>query len=488
MSYLALDLGAGSGRAIVGTIQNGKIHLEEVYRFSNNPVQLNDTLYWNFLDLFTNIKQGISSAVKKGYAIEGLAVDTWGVDFGLIDGKGHILSNPVCYRDARTNGLPQIVEKLIPKEDMYAVTGIQQMQINTIYQLAGMQHSGDESLTSARKLLFTPDLINYFLTGVAANEYTIASTSQLLNAKSRHWDEGLFTCLNLPISIMQPIIYPCTLLGKLTADIAGETGLRDCKVFAIGSHDTASAIAAIPLQGEDWAFLSSGTWSLLGLLTKQPYLNIEALNNDFTNEGGVDGNILFMRNITGLWLLQRLIAEWETSEAVKYTYEELLQACAQSKPFKSIVNSDAPCFTYPASMSKAIQDYCKETDQEQPQTKGEFVRCVLESLALNYSFVMDKLQTGSGRNIKRLFIVGGGSQNNLLNQYIADSLGIEVITGLTEATAVGNIIQQAIADNRLKDMAEGHSIIKKSFTFNTFCPQNSDDWNKAKTKFRHLFS
>lgn len=486
MAYLALDLGAGSGRAIVGFIENGKIRLDEVHRFSNPPISLGNTLYWDFLSLFSNIKEGIRLAAKKGYTLKGIAVDTWGVDFGLIDKLGHLLSNPVCYRDRRTEGISAIASVSISTEELYAITGIQQMEINSVFQLLSLKQKEDPVLSIADKLLFTPDLINYFLTGIVCNEYTIASTSQLLDAQTRLWSKVILDKLDLPYRLMENIIYPCNLIGKLRNEIAEETGADGINVFSVGSHDTASAIAAIPANGKDWAFLSSGTWSLLGVTTDKPVLTEEARKNNFTNEGGVDDKILFMRNITGLWLLQRLIGEWE-KEGEKCDYGYLFSECGKAKSFRSIVDSDNPAFTHPASMEKAIREYCQRTNQPIPVSKGELVRCVLESLAVKYYSVMDKLQECTGLEIKYIFVVGGGSRNELLNQYIADALNMEVITGLTEATAVGNIIQQAIADKQIQDLEEGHKIIKNSFEQKIYYPENTKRWTDAIAKIKHLF-
>lgn len=486
MAYLALDLGAGSGRAIVGIIKDGCIHLDEVHRFGNSPVKLGDTLYWDFLSLFQNIKDGIHQAVKKGYDLRGIAVDTWGVDFGLIDKNGRLISNPVCYRDTRTQGMEDKAMSRISKEKLYAITGIQQMDINSVFQLLSLENDEDLTLLVADKLLFIPDLINYYLSGKIYNEYTIVSTSQLLNANTRDWEHDLFDQLQLPSHLVSDIIQPCSLIGKLKRELMEETGASEISVFAVGSHDTASAIAAIPSEGDEWAFLSSGTWSLLGIQAEKPVLTPEAMINDFTNEGGVDNKILFMRNITGLWLLQRLIAEWERDDK-DCSYDHLLSECSKSEPFRSIVNTDDSMFSHPASMSEAIQEYCRKTNQPLPQTTGEFVRCVLESLALKYHFVMKKLETCSGRDIKHLAVVGGGSQNEILNQYIADALNVEVVVGLTEATAIGNIIQQAVADKAITNLKEGHLIVKNSFNFRSYYPENNLEWRAFASKVSHLF-
>jgi rhamnulokinase len=487
MIYLAIDLGAGSGRAIVGHIDGNCLRLEEILRFENTPVQLGNTLYWNFLSLFAHIKKGIALAVKKGYSLNGIAVDTWGVDFGLLDRSGSLLANPVTYRDSRTENMSLEAFKAVSKKEMFLTSGIQLMEINTLFQLLSLRKYNDPTLQAADKLLFIPDLINYFLTGITANEYTIASTSQLLNARTKAWDRILFDKLELPFGIMENIVFPGTPIGSLTPSIAEETGAKQAKVFAVGSHDTASALGAIPEVGGNCAFLSSGTWSLLGIATKDAILTDKALANDLTNEGGVNAKILFMRNITGLWLLQRLIAEWEKEESAKQSYDELLSAALQSTPFKSIVNSDHPSFSNPAKMSEAIREYCQKTNQYIPETKGELVLCVLESLAVKYYDVMDKLKACSGQTIDKLYVVGGGSQNAPLNQFTANALNMEVITGLTEATAIGNIMQQAIADQTLKDWDAAHAIILNTFTFETFKPTGHEKWQTIIEKTKHLF-
>ncbi|GHT80571.1 L-fuculose kinase [Bacteroidia bacterium] len=469
MNYLAIDLGAGSGRAIVGTIENGQIRLDEVHRFSNKPVKLGGTLYWNFLSLYDNILQGIQAAVKKGYQLQGLAVDTWGVDFGLLDKQGNLLGNPVCYRDNRTNGMPALVAELVSEAEMYRHTGIQQLAINSIYQLFSLVNNHAATLPIVDKVLFTPDLINYFLTGKMLNEYSIASTSQLLNAETRQWDTALFHSLGLSPQWMSPIQQPGTLIGHLKQEIV-DTGIPNIKVFAVGSHDTASAIGILPLEEND-AFLSSGTWSLLGVVRDTPILTEEVRAKNFTNEGGIDGKILFMRNITGLWLLQQLIAEWEKEGDTPYDYDYLLSECLKAKANQSLVDSDNPAFNQPVSMRAAIQQYCQANGSAVPTTKGELVRCVLESLAAKYRAVMDELQDCTQRKIKRLYVVGGGSQNKVLNRFVANALNMEVVVGITEATAIGNIIQQAIANKEIKHLAEGHQIIKNSFTFASFFPE-----------------
>lgn len=460
MSYLAIDLGAGSGRAIVGTIEQGRLTLKEVWRFCNEPVLAGGVLRWDFDALMDNIRHGIELA---GDELRGIGVDTWGVDFGLLDKEGAPIVPPVCYRDTRTRGMLAEADKLVGREEMYAVTGIQQMEINTLYQLLAARPTGE-----AYRLLFTPDLINYMLTGAAANEYTIASTSQLLDARSREWARGLMAKTGIAEGLFGEIVRPGAVIGMLPNGV---------KVFAVGSHDTASAIAAIPAEGDDWAFLSSGTWSLMGVTLEEPVLTEQARLGEFTNEGGVDDKILFMRNITGLWLLQRLMAEWGTDD-----YAGLLAECEECEPFRSVIDGDDPAFSNPASMSAAIADYCGRTGQPAPRTRGEFVRCVLESLALKYREVMAQIGELSSRVVRRLFVVGGGSKNSLLNQWVADASGVEVVVGLAEGTAIGNIMQQAIADGAVRDWAHAHDIIRASFPPRSYVPGDGALWEVAASR------
>jgi rhamnulokinase len=416
-----------------------------------------------------------------------MAVDAWGVDFGLLDAAGRLLSNPVTYRDARTQGLWKKIQGHVSSAQVYQITGIQQMEINTLVQLFSLAHTRSPLLPAAKRLLFMPDLVNYFLTGKSFNEYTIASTSQLLNARTRQWETSLFEQLGLPAEIMGELIRPGSVIGKLTASLAEETGAGDMHVFAVGSHDTASAIAAIPATGDHWAFLSSGTWSLLGVETGEPILTPEAMANDFTNEGGVDGKILFLRNCTGLWLLQRLLPEWEAADGKATSYETLLSESERAPAFRSLLNPDDASFANPASMSEAIRAYCKRTQQPEPQTKGEFVRCILESLALKYRFVMQQLTQSAGKTITELYVVGGGSRNDFLNQYTANALGMPVTGGHPESTALGNILQQAVANRQLTDMAEGRALIRHTFGLKRYQPQETDKWAAIAQKVAHLY-
>lgn len=468
--YLAADFGGGSGRVIAGWLEDGKLTMEEIHRFGNRQVRLGDHVYWDFPALFEEMKAGLKKAASKGYEVESIGVDTWGVDFGLIDRDGQLLGNPVCYRDARTAGMTEKLFETLNPTEHYATTGIQVMEINTLAQLLSIK--GTAQLEAAEHLLFMPDLFSYFLTGKATNEYCIASTSELLDAKRREWSWETIEALGLPKRIFGDIVMPGTVRGELRKDIAEETGLKDVKVIAVGSHDTASAVAAVPaIEGDGpVAFLSSGTWSLLGIELPEPILTEEARQAEFTNEGGVGGRIRFLQNITGLWILQRLMAEWK-ERGEEQTFGELLPAAAQASISSIIPVADA-AFTNPPSMEKAISDYCKQSNQPVPQTKGEFVRCLFQSLAKKYKDAIEGVNGLLPESLKRLHIIGGGSQNGLLNQFTADALGIPVWAGPVEATAMGNILVQAMAAGEVADLAELREVVRRSVTPKVFEPNN----------------
>ena len=467
--YLAADFGGGSGRVIAGWLDGGRLVMEEVHRFPNRQVRLGKHVYWDFPALFADMKDGLKKAASKGYEVESIGVDTWGVDFGLIDRDGNLLGNPVCYRDARTAGIPEKVAQILSPTEHYATTGIQVMEINTLSQLYSLK--GSAQLEAAEHMLFMPDLFSYFLTGEANNEYCISTTSELIDAKRRNWSWETIKTLDLPERIFGKIVMPGTVRGSLTKDVAEETGLGAVKVVAVGSHDTASAVAAVPAVEGDGAvaFLSSGTWSLLGLELPEPILTEEARLAQFTNEGGVGGRIRFLQNITGLWILQRLMAEWE-ERGEKQTFGELLPAAEKVKISSVIPVADA-VFMNPPSMEKAICNYCKETNQPIPQTKAEITRCVLQSLATKYQEAIKAVTPLLPQPLKRLHIIGGGSQNALLNQLTANALGVPVWAGPVEATAMGNILVQAMASGEITDIAELREVVRNSVTPAIFEPQ-----------------
>ena len=467
--YLAADFGGGSGRVIAGWLEDGQLKMEEVHRFGNRQVRLGDHVYWDFPALFEDMKVGLKKAASKGYRVSSIGVDTWGVDFGLIDRDGQLIGNPVCYRDTRTSGMVEEMFKILNPTEHYATTGIQVMEINTLSQLLSIK--GTSQLEAAKHLLFMPDLFSYFLTGKATNEYCIASTSELLDAKKRAWSWDTIKALGLPEHIFGEIIMPGTIRGTLRPDIAQETGLGEIDVVAVGSHDTASAVAAVPaIEGDGTlAFLSSGTWSLLGVELPEPILSEEARKAEFTNEGGVGGRIRFLQNITGLWILQRLMAEWK-ERGEELSFAQLLPE-AEKACITSIIPVADAAFMNPTSMEKAICDYCKHSGQQVPATKGELTRCLLQSLAHKYQDAISGINGLLPEPIKRLHIIGGGSQHELLNQLTADALGLPVWAGPVEATAMGNILVQAMAAGEIADLDALRDIVRRSVTPKVFEPK-----------------
>lgn len=457
-TYLAVDFGGGSGRVMAGTIDGGRLTLEEVYRFPNRQIRMGNYIYWDFPALFEEMKTGLRLAAHKGYIVRSIGIDTWGVDFGLIDKKGNLLGNTVCYRDPRTNGLPGELFGQMDVTRHYAETGIQVMPINTLFQLYSMKKNKDVLLEVADKLLFLPDLFSFFLTGVANNEYCIASTSEMLDARKRTWNRSLIDRLGLPDRLFGEIVMPGTVRGKLKRDIAAETGLGErVDVIAVGSHDTASAVFAIPKGATTGghprkAFLSSGTWSLLGVELDEPILTEEARLAGFTNEGGVGGKIRFLQNITGLWILQRLIAQWK--ERGENTDYETLIAAAECAEMDSIINVDDEAFQSPMDMEKAISGYCREHALAVPDSCGEYVLCILKSLAQRYKQGVSQLNNLLPSPVTQLHIIGGGCRNRLLNRLTEEALGIPVCAGPVEATAIGNILVQALAKGDIKSRDE----------------------------------
>ena len=442
MRFIAADFGAGSGRVIVGTwfTASKTIELEEIHRFGNEQKMMDGHLRWDFEALFNELKTGLKKAFAKyGDEIKSIGIDTWGVDYGLLDKEGQLISSPICYRDDRTKGMMDVAFQKLPKEEFFQHAANQFMEINTAFQLMS-----ETDLQRAERLLFMPDLFNYFLTGKCYNEFTIASTSQLLNTKTHQWDDVIFERLNLPKRLMQDIIYPGTVIGELTAELAAEVG-GNAKVVAIGSHDTASAVASIKDDGSDWAFISSGTWSLMGTPSKEPIISKEALESDFTNEGMTDGRIRFLKNITGLWLIQQLVKEWE-QEGYKCNYSELVKE-AELSSLDSSFDVDDARFMNPEKMSEAIVSYLKEENQELPKPKGDFMRCVCISLAKKYAEVKTQMERCTNKKINKIYIVGGGSKNQLLNRLAAEYTQCEVIRGEVEATAMGNVLVQLKSEN-----------------------------------------
>lgn len=486
--YLAVDLGAESGRVIVGNLEYGKLKLEEIHRFPNRQILIHGKLCWDVLALFTEIKKGLSIAAQNGHGdIKSIGVDTWGVDFGLIDQQGQLVGNPVAYRDSRTDGMMDRAFNKIPKEEIYKITGIQFMQLNTIFQFLSLVEENNPQLQIANTLLFMPDLFNYLLTGEIAAEYSIASTSQLLDANNKNWADEIFSKLNLPRNLMPDIVKPGTSIGNLLKDIAREVGLEQVKVIAPAGHDTACAVAAIPCQFGNWACLSSGTWSVLGIESEKPIINEQSYEVGFTNEGGVNDTIRFLRNIMGMWLLERCRQSW-TNQGLPADYNELLKQAMVAQPFQSIINPDDDRFLNPPDMPDAIAGFCRTTEQTIPETTGNFVRCIFESLAFKYRSVIDMINSLRPVSIDVLHIVGGGSQNKVLNQFTTNALGIPVIAGPVEGTAIGNILMQAISVGEIDSLDTGRKIVADSFSLERFEPQNHDQWNKQYERIKSFFN
>lgn len=483
--FLAFDLGAESGRALVGILKEDKLVVEEIHRFVNRPVEILGRLYWNVPQIFQEIKEGINKAFSKYPHIESIGIDTWGVDFGLVTKEGYLAGLPVCYRDHRTDGILEKAFKVMPRERIYELTGIQIMQINTLFQLYSMVLENSSLFKSAYKLLFMPDLFNFMLTGEMKTEFSIATTSQLYNPIKDSWEEEIFERFRIPIEIMPELEMPGKEIGKISESIRREFNIKDISVISPCGHDTACAVASVPAEGEDWAYLSSGTWSLMGVELKEPIINKDSLEANFTNEGGVNKTFRFLKNIMGLWLLQSVRRIW-MKEGTEFTYSEITKMAEEEKPFQFFINPDDSSFLNPPNMVLAIREYCEKTGQKIPETKGEIVRCILESLAFRYKEVFESLEKIIGRKIKILHIVGGGSQNALLSQFTANVLGIPVMTGPVEATAIGNIMIQAISRGAIKDLSSGRKIIRNSFEPIIYYPKDTEIWEREYKRYKEV--
>jgi rhamnulokinase len=480
--YLAFDFGAESGRAMLGTLMDGSLAIEELHRFPNTPVRVLSGLHWDVLRLFHEICQGLAIAGRnRRLALDGIGIDTWGVDCALLGADGSLCGNPRHYRDSRNNGMLEKVLSLVPREEIFAHTGIQFMQINTLIQLYAMKSAGDPALASARTLLMMPDLFNYWLTGVARCELTIASTSQFYNPREKRWATELFDKLGLPTSILAEIVPPGTCLGPLLPPVAESAGLSPVPVYATGGHDTASAVAAAPAEGRDWLYISSGTWSLMGAELDEPVINDRLLAMNLTNEMGAGGKVRLLKNIAGLWLLQECRRSW-AKEGAEFSYEDLANQAAAARPFTAILDPDA--FLEPGDMPKRIGEYCKSTGQRPPASPAEISRMILESLALRYRQVLEMIESLLDRRFAVIHIVGGGSQNQVLNQFVADATGRMVVAGPAEATAIGNVLIQAIGSGALSGLDEARAVVRRSFPTRVIEPAPKADWNAAYEKYR----
>ncbi|HEU0291253.1 MAG TPA: rhamnulokinase family protein [Anaerolineales bacterium] len=487
--YLALDLGAESGRAIVATLEADRLTLNEVHRFGNGPVRLPDGLHWDVLRLWSEIKAGIAAAIKSGARPVGIGLDTWGVDFALLDKDGALLGNPFHYRDARTDGMMEKAFKCISRSEIFAQTGIQFMQLNTLYQLYAMALAKSPLFDIAERFVTIPDLFNYWLSGKITNEFTNSTTTQCYNPITRDWSKSMLETLGIPSRLFGAVSAPGTVIGALLPEVAEETGAAAISVVLPACHDTGSAVAAVPaLAGnQDFAWISSGTWSIMGAEVLQPALSERALAYNFTNEGGVFGTWRLCKNIMGLWLVQECRRYWR-GHGEELSYDEITRMAAEARPFVAVIDPDADLFFHPGDMPEKIRKFCTDSGQSIPQTKGEIIRVALESLALKYRQTLAHVEELSGKRLDPIHIIGGGTKNRLLNQFTADCTGRTVVTGPVEATAIGNVLMQAIGLGHLGSLSEARALVRASFEVEEYQPSPHDDWDAAYSKFLKLLN
>lgn len=485
-TYLAVDLGGGSGRVLAGEFDGQRIELHELNRFANTPLELPDGRHWNVTGIYLDVVAGLRLAARRyGKDVISMGIDTWGVDYGLLDADGHLLGLPFQYRDHRTDGMMEKAFSIVPRKELYQATGIQMMFFNTAFQLLSETAQRSPLLQHAKDLLFTPDLLGYWLTGQKTHERSIASTSQLYDPQTRDWNYPLIERLGIPTHLFKDIKDSGGLLGELRSNLQEDTGLMGLKVITVGGHDTASAVAAVPSSAKTPAYLSSGTWSLMGVELSAPVISDDSYRDAFTNETGVGNTIRFLKNICGLWLIQESRRYW-LDHGQDYSYGEMAGLAAQAKPFRSLINPDDPRFADAGHMPERIQQYCRETRQPFPSTPGEIVRCIYESLALRYAEVWAKLPKYMDAAPECLHVVGGGCQDELLNQFTANALGAPVHAGPVEATGLGNILAQMMADGVISSLAEGRAIVAKSFTIKTYEPVHTEAWKAMQERFASL--
>lgn len=482
MTVLAFDLGAGSGRAVAGLFDGQRLTMHEVHRFPNDPVRAAGRLHWDILRLLHEIEQGIRAARAAGLGeIESLAIDAWGCDFGLLDRQGELVGNPLHYRDEGNLGAMAEVLELMPREEIFARTGIQFLPVNTLYQLYSLERTGSSMLDRAATLLLIPDLLRYFLTGERTSEYTNATTTQFLALAAGEWDRTLLARLGLPDDLLTPVVPPASPGGRLLPRVAAELGSGRIPVIAVASHDTASAVVATPADGP-FAFISSGTWSLQGTELRQPIVNEQALAWNFTNEGGAGGTYRLLKNIMGLWLVEGCRRAREREDSWP-GYEEMAGAAREAPPFQAFIDPDDLRFLNPVDMPAEVAAFCRESGQPVPSSLGAIVRCVLESLAFTYRQVLDRTEQLSGQCFAGLHVVGGGTKNALLQQFTANAIGRPVWAGPTEATAIGNVLGQLMAAGRIGSMAEGRALVRESFPVATYEPKGAAAWDEAYARF-----
>jgi rhamnulokinase len=487
--FLAVDLGAESGRVIAGRLDHGRVSLDELHRFANGPVALAGTRRWDVLRLWSDIQEGLAVAAKKyGPAIVSVGVDTWGVDYVLLSERNEILGQPFNYRDPRTNGVMEQAFTKVPRADIFRQTGLQFMEINTLYQLVAMQLQDPKLLAMADRFLMMPDFFHWLLCGSRVVEFTNATTTQFYHATNRGWATELLRRFDIPAHIFPEVVPPGTKLGRLREEVATRTGLERIEVVAPATHDTGAAVAAVPTERTgraDWAYISSGTWSLIGVEVNQAVLTDAALALNVTNEGGVDGTYRLLKNVMGLWLVQQSRTAFER-EGRTYDYARLTQIAADSEPFRSLVDPNDATFLNPSNMAQAIRDFCRRSDQPVPETDGQVIRCALESLALKYRQVLSGIESLTGERVEVIHVVGGGSKNDLLNQFTANACGRPVVAGPTEATALGNVLLQARAAGDIGTLSEIRAVVRASAELTTFEPRDTLAWDAAYARFLRI--
>lgn len=474
--FLAIDLGASSGRAMLGSIENSCLELLEINRFSNPMIEINGRTHWDLFYLYDRIIESLKEVKSRQIDLISVGIDTWGVDFVCFGKDGEALRMPYSYRDMHTVGAPERFFKKIPKETVYQKTGIQIMNFNTLFQLDTQLEENASTYPIIDKVLFMPDALSYLLTGKMVTEYTIASTSQMVNPVTKKFDMALLEAIELSESNFAPLVFAGTPIGALSETAKHLTGLDNVSVIAVAGHDTASAVLATPAESPNFAYLSSGTWSLMGIEADEPIITDETFALNFTNEGGADGSVRFMKNICGMWLIEQCRKEWEKSQPIMYP--DIVKAATEATPFRSFINPDSPCFANPQSMTEAIKNYCQATQQPIPETIGEIARCIYESLAFRYKQVLENLRKFASFPIETLHIIGGGASNALLNTFTANAIELPILAGPSEATAIGNILLQAQAAGLVKDKSEIRRIVRNSTELEVFEPKDSDVWNE----------
>ena len=485
---LAFDYGASSGRAILGKFDGEKLALQEIHRFPNEPVMIGDHLYWDILRLYHEMKQGIlKCSLSASKDIASIGIDTWGVDFGLLDSSGKLLGNPYHYRDINTDGMIEEACKIVPRREIYERTGTQFQVFNSLYQMLSMKINQSPLLEKASTMLHTPDLLRYFLTGEKSSEYTIASTSQMLDPESGNWAHSLLEKMGIPRHILPDIVNAGTMAGRLTSRVSSELGVGSIPVVAVAEHDTASAVVSVPASKGKYAYLSSGTWSLLGVESGRPVINEDTYHLNYTNEGGFNRTIRLLKNIMGLWIYQECKRTWDKSGRPA-SFDELENGALKAEPFMAFIDPDDLSFLRPGGMPEKVREFCRKTGQKIPDSKPQMVRCIMESLALKYRMALEGLEQITGYSIPVLHIVGGGCKNTLLSQFTANALGRPVITGPIEATSSGNLISQLIALGEVKSLAEGRALIKNSFPTVEYTPFEAASWDMAYERFLKIAS